>query len=195
MLFIQNIFLILLIFVQCILANTETFVLNLRNREQISNLELNEFDYDYYYNNDRIYKYELTNDLIDITNAYKIDISNLQNFNDSIYLFYDVTNLNDLNYFVRVCWSAIHPISIDLSINSMDNSTIDYFIVKITTDYYNADEHSSKATELLKDTIIQLTLNENTFLFDSVSKDMIKLGGYVVSVAIFAVLLSSYLII
>lgn len=194
MLFIQNILLILLIFVQCISANTETFVLNLRNRDEFSNLKLDEFNYDYYNDNNRIYKYELTNDLIDITNEYNINISNLQNFNDSIYLFYDVTELNNLNYFVRVCWSAIHPISIDLSINSMNNFTTDYFIVKITTDYYNAEENSKKATELLKDTIIQLTLNENRFLFNSVSKDMIMLGVYIVSVTIFAVLLSSYLI-
>lgn len=189
------------LFALTVVANTETFMLDLQNRKHHLDDINNQYESNYLISliksqPDKTYVYQLAQQQVDITNEYHLDISNLYNFNDSIYVFFDVSQLQSLSYFVRVCWSAIHPISIEFFDDylSSDSGNLQYLIVKVATDYYTAEEHESRRVQLLNDFVLQVTLDTNNFILNTVSGRMVQLGVYIAAVTAFAVVFAMVLV-
>lgn len=189
---LNNIFILsIILYLNLILvtANTETFVLNLKDVNSniasdgsilnFSNKLLNEDDTPFSI-------FNMTDNLINETNEYIIDMSNTDNY----IIIISVGNIKRSNYFIRTCWSAIHPISIDLSTIPKELQTPEFFVVTITADFYSNDDNSVNANKIMSSIPIQITFSENNLFMDSVSSDLLKLAIYVITVALGAITIS-----
>lgn len=167
------------------LANTETFLLSLRDG-QLEPLVSLPHDGNVVLTR----RYVVTESMVDQTNEFVVDLSEVPVGSKALLLF-DVTALHRANYFVRACWSAIHPVTLGLSAFSIRESlstapASNFLAVELTPDYYSAD--SAKTKELFRQLVLQLTLSKNTLLFGNVSPAMLQLGLYVGFVSLVAVL-------
>ena len=118
------------------------------------------------------------------TNTFFVDLSGVPAGGETLLLF-DVTGLPRTSFFVRACWSALHPVSVDISAGSAGSA--DLLAVVLAPDYYSAATDRLAAQGLLQRFALQLTLSENNRLFGTVSPDMLRLATYVATVALFAI--------
>jgi hypothetical protein len=139
-------------------ANTETFLLNVGhiqgNGDVDVDVSLNGF---HKVNEGYVYPLALAldNSSIGAVETFHVDI--LSNGTDSARILLDTAQIPPASYFTRVCWSALYPVSIDIStIYHADTDKNRFLVIDITGDYYGTD---GKAIDsLLSNVPIQVTL-------------------------------------
>jgi hypothetical protein len=139
-------------------ANTETFLLNVGHVHGDVDVDV-DVSLNGFHKVNEGYVYPLTlaldNSSIGAVEIFHVDI--LSNGTDSARLLLDTAQIPPASYFTRVCWSALYPVSIDISTIYHANTDKDRFLViDITGDYYGTD---GKAIDsLLSNVPIQVTL-------------------------------------
>jgi hypothetical protein len=169
----------LFLFTVVVLANTEPFVITLPPQTQYREYDNNRHNY---LEND-LYIYLIGKDQLDKTSEYYVDLSESSN----VSLIFDVNKLScpdiECSYFIRVCWSAIYPINMDLSFDEDKQ----FFNINIIKDAYGTN--TTQIEQLMQKIPVQITINYNKF-FNVISPQLLYLSGYIGLVTILSILFS-----
>lgn len=178
------------VFILSVLGNTETYLIS----KELSPINVNTSDLIVNYFKDlassvQLPEYSLIDDETLFYNSSNQDLELLVDFkplinakpfsdSQSQLIFIPTKHLETgYNYQVKVCWSAINPISITL-----DHIGQDLFVINVTTNYYSIDTVGT--AKYLKNIKLKVHFLQNNQLFGLLSNELFTILVYVSAIVI-----------